>query len=319
VVLTDTATLFNENGNSIVVGPVILTNGISIFNIGGSSVTMSNNVLSGPGGLTKIGAGTLTLRGVNTYTGPTLVSAGTLALATLGSMSGSPSITISAGATLDVSGRADGTLTLSSGQTLRGNGTVNGSLFAGPGATVAPGNSMSVLTVTNAITLGGNALMELNKAAATNDAIQGAAKIIYGGTLQLTNVGSAFAAGDNFKLFSAASYSGVFSNLAPVIPALNLAWNTNTLTTDGTLRVVSAPTVPPRITSFASSGGNLVITGSNGVPGWTYYVLATTNLAVPPASWARIATNQFDALGAFSITNALDGAISQRFYLIQLQ
>jgi autotransporter-associated beta strand protein len=319
MVLSNTATLFNENGNSILVGPVVLTNGVSTFNIGGTSVTMSNNVLSGPGGLIKIGAGTLTLRGVNTYTGPTLLSAGTLALAASGSISGSPSITISAGATLDVSGRADGTLTLSSGQTLSGGGTINGSLVAGPGAIVSPGNSMSVLTVTNVVSLAGNTLMELNKAAATNDSIQGAAKIIYGGTLRLTNVGGTFAAGDNFKLFSAGIYSGVFSNLTPVIPALNLAWNTNTLTTDGTLRIVSASTAPPRITSFASSGGNLVIAGTNGVPGWTYYVLAATNLGLPAASWTRISTNQFDALGSFSITNTRDGSVLQRFYRLQLQ
>jgi autotransporter-associated beta strand protein len=319
IILSNSATFFNENGNSIVVGPVILTNGTASFNIGGTSVTMSNNVLSGPGGFTKIGAGTLNLRGVNTYTGPTLVNTGTLALVASGSISGSGAITVNSGASLDVSGRADGTLTLGSGQTLGGNGTVYGSLTALPGATVSPGNSVSALTITNIVTLQGNTLMELNKSAATNDTIQGAAKIIYGGTLQLANVSSAFAAGDSFKLFAAASYSGVFSNLAPVIPALNLAWNTNTLTTDGTLRIVSTPTARPRITGCASSGGNLVISGSNGVPGWTYYILAATNLSLPTVSWTRIATNRFDQVGAFSITNAVDGSISQEFYLLQLQ
>jgi autotransporter-associated beta strand protein len=319
VVLSNTATLFNENGNSIVVGPVILTNGISIFNIGGTSVTISNNVVSGPGGLTKIGAGTLQFRGANTYTGPTLISAGTLALVSSGSVSGSSSITVNAGASLDVSGRPDGTLTLTGGQALSGGGIVSGSLAVSPGATVSPGNSVSALTVTNVVTLQGNTLMELNKPAATNDTIQGSAKIIYGGTLQLTNVAGTFAAGDAFKLFYGATYSGVFLNLTPVIPALNLAWNTNTLTADGTLRIVSAPTARPRITGSANSGGSLILSGTNGVPGWTYYVLATTNLTLPPTSWARIATNQFDASGGFSITNAFDTSTSQRFYMLQLQ
>src|SRR5207247_1293501 len=41
------------------------------------------------------------------------------------------------------------------------------------------------------------------------------------------------------------SYSGAFASLTPASPAPGLAWNTNTLATDGTLRVVStsAPTI----------------------------------------------------------------------------
>jgi hypothetical protein len=40
---------------------------------------------------------------------------------------------------------------------------------------------------------------------------------------------------------------------------------------------------------------------------------------LPAASWTRISTNQFDALGSFSITNTRDGSVSQRFYRLQLQ
>jgi len=318
VVLSNTATVFNENGNSIIIGPVILTNGTSTFNIGGISLTVSNNVLNGPGGFTKTGAGTLTLRGVNSYTGPTLVSAGTLALAASGSIGGSLTITVAAGATLDVTARADGKLTLANGQILTGDGIVNGALQVNPGATVSPGNSVSLLTVNSAATLQGTTLMELNKATGTSDTL-GAATITYGGALQITNLAGALADGDAFPLFSAAGYSGSFAKISPAIPALNLAWDTGTLTSDGILRIISAPTPQPQITGVAVANGSLVLTGNSGVPNWPYCVLATTDPSLPLASWTPIATNQFDATGAFVITNAIDQLVLNRFYALQLR
>ena len=53
------------------------------------------------------------------------------------SINNSTNITIQSGATMDVSGRANGLLTLG-GQTLTGSGTVNGSLSNAVGSTVAP-------------------------------------------------------------------------------------------------------------------------------------------------------------------------------------
>jgi hypothetical protein len=49
-----------------------------------------------------------------------------------------------------------------------------------------------------------------------------------GGTLIVTNIGVvALAAGDSFKLFNAASYSGAFAKvILPPLPA-GLGWNTN--------------------------------------------------------------------------------------------
>jgi hypothetical protein len=161
--------------------------------------------------------------------------------------------------------------------------------------------------------------MKLSKAGApTNDVIQAGTNIAYGGTLMLTNLAGTLAAGDAFRLFSAPSYSGAFTNITPAIPAINLAWNTNGLST-GTVSIVSAPTRPPRLSGAVADGTSLVISGSNGVPGWTYCILTSTNLAVSPADWIVVATNTFDASGRCVATNVIDPNTPQRFYRLQLQ
>jgi hypothetical protein len=208
---------------------------------------------------------------------------------------------------------------LASGQILAGDGTLNGSLLVGAGASISPGESIGTLNVTGDITLQGTTLIELDKSINANDVLATASSLAFGGTLALTNLAGTLTDGDSFTLFSAAAYSGSFSNLVPTIPALNLAWDTSALALNGTLRIVAAPTPQPQIVTCTSTGSNLLIGGTNGVPGWTYFVLAQTNLASPLSDWSPIATNHFDASGNFSFTNAIDPSVPARFYLLQLQ
>jgi autotransporter-associated beta strand protein len=322
--LADGATIYSENDSNVILGPVTL-DGNATFNVNsaGSNPSLNfNNALGGPGGITKTGAAPLILRATNTYSGSTLVSAGALMLMDSGSISNSSTITLAANSTLDVNGRIDKTLALADGQTLQGVGTVAGNLSVGPGAAVAPGLSaatLGTLVVGSNVTLQGTVCMKLTKAGApTNDMIQAGTNIAYGGTLMLTNLAGTLAAGDAFRLFFAPSYSGAFTNIAPAIPAINLAWNTNGLSA-GTVSIVSAPTRPPRLSGAVADGTSLVISGSSGVPGWTFYVLATTNLAVPLANWTVVATNTFDASGQCVATNAIDPNTPQRFYRLQLR
>ena len=87
--------------------------GGAVLNTSLSSFAISQNLLHDPslgatadGGLTKNGANTLTLTGSNTYTGPTMINAGTLQLgnsSALGSTAGGT--TVAAGATLDLNGQ----------------------------------------------------------------------------------------------------------------------------------------------------------------------------------------------------------------------
>jgi hypothetical protein len=85
---------------------------------------------------------------------------------------------------------------------------------------------------------------------------------------------------------------------------------------DGTIRV--AIETPPVIGNIGISGGNLVLTGSGGITNGTYYVLTTTNMALPLTNWTRLLTNQFDASGNFNLTNAMVTNSPQNFYLLQL-
>jgi rhamnogalacturonan endolyase len=75
--------------------------------------------------------------------------------------------------------------------------------------------------------------------------------------------------------------------------------------------------VPPQISSVNVIGNTVVFSGTNGTPGATYHVLATTNLALPVASWTRVATNNFSGTGALSVTNVITPE-PQRFFMLEL-
>ena len=89
-----------------------------------------------------------------------------------------------------------------------------------------------------------------------------------------------------------------------------------TLSTNVNL-TVTVP-APPIFGSVKFNGNALVMTGSNGSPGAPYYVLATTNLALPVADWTVLSTNTFDPLGNFSFTNSAPAG-PQEYFLLRLQ
>ena len=108
--------------------------------------------------------------------------------------------------------------------------------------------------------------------------------------LVVSNTSGTLAAGQSFKLFEATGYSGSFSSIN--LPALgaNLAW-TNRLATDGTIAVFStAPATPPVFNSVITVGNDLVMSGTNGPANSSYYLLGSTNVALPMTNWSRLAT-----------------------------
>ena len=271
---TATAIIANGSGAGNT-GLIDLGGGNRSFSIanGSAEVDFSADVPVTNGALAKTGTGTMRLSAANTYSGGTTVSAGRLLVNNVnGSGTGSGSVTVNGGA-------------------LGGNGTIAGAVTILAAGTVAPGTSIGALTISNSLNLLGVTVMELNAAARTNDIVRGLTTVSYGGTLVLSNLAGTISASNAFKLFSANGYVGAFTALTPANPGGGLAWNTNTLRTDGTLRVVS--TLPTTITNTLS--GNLLgLSWPADHIGWRLQV--QTNSAGLSNNWVNvpnsIATNQ---------------------------
>jgi hypothetical protein len=75
---------------------------------------------------------------------------------------------------------------------------------------------------------------------------------------------------------------------------------------------------PPVITSTSVGGGQVVFSGTNDFAGATYFVLSSTNLALPVANWTYEATNTYSD-NSFSFTNPVSAGSAQKFYLLKLQ
>ena len=179
-------TLAPTSSNGTTFFPNVLTtanvrNGGAIFNTAGFNVTVGqrlvHSTLGGDnatdGGLTKqTGAGTLTLSGANTYTGPTVVNAGTLqagiasVAGTSGAFGNNSAVTLAntAGATLDLNGFNTQIGSLTGGGTTGGNVTLGSATLSVGADNTTPAAYAGVISGTGSLTKLGTGTLTLTGA-----------------------------------------------------------------------------------------------------------------------------------------------------------
>jgi autotransporter-associated beta strand protein len=243
---------FNFNGGTLkpTISSTTFFQGVQAANIqsGGAIIDTTNlNItigesLPGVGGLTKLGTGNLTLSGANTYAGSTVVSNGTLNVT--GNISGNGAVTVASGS-------------------LAGSGTIAGAVSVQSGATLSPGGASGapvILTLQNNLTLSGNLVVQVNKSLAlSNDlvAVGGTLTNAGTGTLTLANLGTAFAVGDSFSIFSKPLPGGGALTISPANPGTGMVW-VNRLALDGTIGVaMSTVGTAAQLSNLALSAGIL--------------------------------------------------------------
>jgi autotransporter-associated beta strand protein len=187
-------------------------NGVISDNLGGSAI--------GADALTKSGLGTLSLGAANTHTGTTTVLAGTLTLGADGSVSNSPTISVRADATLDLSAKASAFGILAT-QTLTGSGTVQGQSLAVAG-NIAPGTAGIGTLGTDAVAMAANSSLtiQINSAAATSDtlAVNGNLTLDADALLVLADIAVAPGIVPNGAKLTLATYTGSLSGTFKDLP-----------------------------------------------------------------------------------------------------
>ncbi|MEA3209118.1 MAG: hypothetical protein QOE70_2175 [Chthoniobacter sp.] len=232
--------------------------------------------INGGAGITKTTAGVLTLDGANNFTGPAVVSAGTLRVAATGTFMGAHTLSVSSGAIAQINGTVSGgtSFAVASGGTLQGTGTISDPTTIASTALLAPGLSAGTLTFADtSLTLASGAKYqyEAGPSNPSSDLIKltgitSTLTLSGAWTLQLADLGAGDPNGRQFILFDGD-------------PAATLQLNSGS---------VGTPTIDFGTTGW--TGGTVSY-----VPGANDIVL--TGVVPEPSSWSMLAGSLSLALG----------------------
>jgi hypothetical protein len=286
---------------------------IGVFNMGAGTLDV-NTLYVGQCAVANAGGNVIGL--MNVTAGGNLVVNNQLVL---GQWLGAPSLQTRPTGILNVRDAAVSANSIASGGGITNtitltNATLSLTSISGSiGTLAAPINNIAITNSTLNLAIGGFPAM-----VTSNLTISGSANVI--NVTTLPPIGSV--PSTNILIQSIKPISGTFNFVLGSLPAgYTGTLQTNAAYTAVQLRITAAPfsTTGTTITSVTQSGTNIVITGTNGLANGVYYVLSSTNVALPLANWTAIATNSFDGSGNFSATLPISASDKQRFYVIKSQ
>jgi hypothetical protein len=288
----------NNNGYDLYVTP---GSGLQ----GSDAVVRIEGPISGTGPLDVYGAGRLVLASSNSFSGTTWLSLGTTELQDPHALGLTSDIQLQ-DSILDA--RPIGGLTIEPTQTLHGQGTVMGPVQV-KGVLGAPddGPTFGGLIFNGSLTLANATVLRISGFPAPKaNTIQVHGTLQLGGSLTVVGSGQFFpnslpAFGNQFKLFTAASIIGSFTNVSLPDLTWGLVWDTSKLMTEGLIRV----TATPPLLSYAASTNGAPAVQFQAWGGINYRLESTPNLASPVA-WIPV--------GVFAGSNSFIQVLSNNVF-----
>jgi autotransporter-associated beta strand protein len=209
---TSSATIVKIGSLSGIAGSTV---GAGTWQIGSDNRdAIFNGIFNDGASVTKSGTGTWTLTGASLMTSLFTISGGkVIASNTTGSATGT------------------GTVYVNNTASLVGTGTVGGSVVVNSGGNIMPGNiAFGTLSLGSNLVLQTGSKTTIKLSGILNDKLAVTGTIVLKGTLEMSNQGVVFKAGNSYTIFTAASASGQFDAISPAIPAVGLKWNTSRIT-----------------------------------------------------------------------------------------
>lgn len=205
----------SSNGESNTFSNTISLNGSGgVMENNGTGTVEVTGAVGGYGALTKKGSGSLTLSGINTYTGATSVSQGRLTVAAESTINTTSGVLIGAGE-FNYNSLTPLTQNVSfsgTGGILSGSGTINTTVNVTAANTLSIGNSPGTMYFDSDLGIEGTYYYELVGGTASGDLGIVAGDLTLGGILDLVQLGT-YTDGDKFTLLTyGGSLTGIFTD-----------------------------------------------------------------------------------------------------------
>lgn len=281
--VSSVGSLSNITSASTWSGKVILASNASIGSV--SSTLTIDGIISGDFTLTKVGAGVVELNGVNTFSGITTVSAGSLSIFNNAALGTANSISVISGAVLQLN-RVD-----VSGKTLKLNGS-------------GISNGGSLINATGTSTWSGNVILESASTVSTSAILTLSG--VLSGDFAITKIGSSTLNLTNSNTYSGATTVsvGILNITAPISLGTS---NQVTVSGTGQLQISGNNdfNIPLILSSTISTGSLRSMSGNNS---WTGSVTlqANTGIGVENSSILKISGVMS---GSFGVTKYGSGSL----------